>query len=94
MSKSEQEQARVSKPKKELAAAGAQMQLARDHFADFRLAASCCVFFPLGFKFCCMVLRVANARALIIDLRRLCHVAVFTMDYNSSDSEKVRYFSE
>ena len=27
-------------------------------------------FFPLGFKFCCMVLRVANARALIIDLRR------------------------
>ena len=30
-------------------------------------------FFSLGFKFCCMVLRVANARALIIDLRRLCY---------------------
>ena len=29
--------------------------------------------FSLGFKFCCMVLRVANARALIIDLRRLCY---------------------
>ena len=26
-----------------------------------------------GFKYCCMVLRVANARALIIDLRRLCY---------------------
>ena len=68
------ERARASKPKKGLAAAGARMPLGRDHFADFRLAASCCVFFPLGFKFCCMVLRVANALALIIDLQRLCYL--------------------
>jgi len=46
------------------------MPRARDHFADFLHSLAARFFFPLGFKFCCMVLRVANARALIIDLRR------------------------
>ncbi len=36
------------------------------------------IFFFLGFKFCCMVLRVAKARALIIDLRRLCYFQLIT----------------
>ena len=69
--------ARVRKPlqtRKALAAAGAQMQRARDHFADFLHSLAVIFCFPLGFKFCCMVLRVANARALIIDLRRLCYL--------------------
>ena len=72
---------------KELAAAGAQMPLARAHFADFRLAASCCVFFSLGFKFCCMVLRVANARDLIIDLRRLCYLQLVQWITTRLDSD-------
>ena len=62
----------LCKPVKALAAAGAQMPRARDHCADF-LHCLAVIFFSLGFKFCCMVLRVANARALIIDLRRLCY---------------------
>ena len=55
---------------KGLAAAGAQMPRARDYFADF-LHSLAVIFFSLGFKFCCMVLRVANARSLVKDLRRL-----------------------
>ena len=43
-------------------------------FRRFLAHLCCCLFFPLGFKFCCIVLRVANARDLIIDLRRLCYL--------------------
>ena len=43
-------------------------------FRRFLAHFCCCLFFPLGFKFCCIVLRVANARDLIIDLQRLCYL--------------------
>jgi hypothetical protein len=48
---SQQLPATPSKPKKVLAAAGARMPLARDHFADFRLAASCCFFLSWDLNF-------------------------------------------
>ena len=44
-------------------------------------------FFSLGFKFCCMVLRVANARALVIDLRRLCYLQPVQWITTQPDSE-------
>ena len=47
-------------------------------FRRFLAHFCCCLFFPLGFKFCCIVLRVANARDLIIDLRRLCYLQWIT----------------
>ena len=51
------------------------------------LAYFCCfLFFPLGFKFCCIVLRVANARDLIIDLRRLCYLQWITTQTDSENS--------
>ena len=48
------------------------------------LISCCCLllsFFPLGFKFCCIVLRVANARDLII--------YNLMMDYNSGKLTRV-----
>ena len=51
-------------------AAGAQMPRARDHFADFLHSLAARFFFSLGFKFSCIVLRVAYALALIMDLWR------------------------
>ena len=44
-------------------------------------------FSPLGFKFCCMVLRVANARALVIDLRRLCYLQPVQWITTRADSD-------
>ncbi len=67
----------LQKAKQGQAAAGAQMQLAGKHFADFLLTLGSLLllfFSPLGFKFCCIVLRMANARALIIDRWKLCNL--------------------
>ena len=44
-------------------------------------------FFSLGFKFCCMVLRVANARTLFIDLRRLCYLQPVQWITTRADSD-------
>jgi hypothetical protein len=69
--------ATASKGKQTKAAAGAQTPLAAKHFADFSLAVAhfcCCLFSCLGFRFRCIVLRVANDSDLIIDLRRLCNL--------------------
>ena len=49
-----------------------------------------CLFFPLGFKFCCIVLRVANARDLIIDLRRLCYLQWITTQTDSDNGTVIR----
>ena len=49
-----------------------------------------CLFFPLGFKFCCIVLRVANARDLIIDLRRLCYLQWITTQTDSDNCPVIR----
>ena len=56
---------------------------------------SCCrlllsFFFPLGFKSCCIVLRVANARDLIIDLRRLCYLQWITTQTDSDNGTVIR----
>ena len=55
-------------------------------FRRFLAHFCCCLFFPLGFKFCCIVLRVANARDLIIDLRRLCYLQWITTQTDSDNS--------
>ena len=74
-----QRTARDSKGQQTLEPAGAQNPLAqllalRSLLRPF--------FFPLRFKFCSIVLRVANARALIINLRRLYHLLLLECNYN------------
>ena len=66
------------------------MPRARDHFADFLHSLAARFFFPLGFKFCCMVLRVANTRALVIDLRRLCYLQWITTRSDSDNCTVIR----
>ena len=51
----------------------------------------CCgLLLSLGFKFCCIVLRVANARDLIIDLRRLCYLQWITTQTDSDNCPVIR----
>ena len=59
-------------------------------FRRFLAHFCCCLFFPLGFKFCCIVLRVANARDLIIDLRRLCYLQWITTQIDSDNWTVIR----
>ena len=59
-------------------------------FRRFLAHLCCCLFFSLGFKFCCIVLRVANARDLIIDLRRVCYLQRITTQTDSDNGTVIR----